>query len=1718
MSSTSQTTAIALVALMLASLAPLTAVSAQSGTGDDVVPVPYTSAKDVISLHFWRLPDGGPGDNDDASETACNSPGSQATPAGDTPSPGGCVLRASEVPTHTGSQGPNQETRNVRIDAEGAPSGNQVARFALDTGGQEAGADFPFTIKRAAGAIEVDFWYQSEINCDPIIGASQALTFDVTVYKASADQTQPGAGEAIASGSQRDCGLATSAHRVSISMDLDQAKTVAQGEFLVVDISAQNSGIAPGATWTLLFEDASRDSQITLRTDQAVEKALWAADASGTFQETFDPSAPLEDRYMVGWMALRSPFGSPAIPTGGFTGEILDPEGSLVALNSDGQTTPASDEQISSVSVSARPTFEIKEGARQVYRMDEISADANPAGGDVQPWHYIDGVQAGSYQLRISGTLLGQTETFTQPIAMGGFDFTLGPVDQEDNVHQLNRDSSTTFILELSNDADVRDTYQLDSEFIFSSRDTVWTVDMLGVDQNDRISLDPNETALIRVKLTPPADAVSGDAARVRITSTSLASTAEQTVNLEGQVTTTTVRDTGILVLQDPFTVGIDRKTTVTIFAWNKGTSTDDFTANIVEGSLSSTDTSRFDVRLKQSRVDNVAPGDVASIPVEVTTTDNVVGNDEFSFDVQVKSVSAPSETATSVVNTVVEAVRSFEMFAMNGANEQATSSLRYGKVNNSGERSIGVSDPRTCEQRNGGDPDTDGNPEECGIYTLYAFHRFTAENTGNQPETLNMSVVGVSSVKQPGSCGAIFSSDDFETDIIDEIDTTRPANVRQSQVVDEVTLDPGQTKRFYLRVQYPGDTASGSCTWHKLLAGVKATPEGGSGTALSAKIVETTTEIYDVDQLEDMPSLAPARLALSEVSIADDEDRLVHRIPDQVAVEPGQTTQVNFTLSEQSGQEDQVRLTVGPQDRIEELRDRGWTISLTTRNGANFTEPDEGAGIILPANNETGEGRENSPNADTGIGHSAGADYPLTLIVEAPTTGLQENERHFFTVRAQSLQDGNKIDDLSIDVQVGKDFSFDLDRGQTAIDAHPGDTVAFGLTVNNTGATRDSYDIDVSAPGSFQQPTVQPSTLTVSPTSNKAAAITVQVPDGAQVGSSPTVTATVTSEADPDDPDDSQTRQATYTINVRAAGSLAMEATDELVRIGPGGNTTVNYTITNQASDPVEVQLSEVFSPKGWTTTLSNSNTTMTVPGGGSRSFQYLVEAPTSIVEGSRYSFLVKATDLDDSSNFANGVAFAVVQGETAVALEAEEQRVTVDRGESNTFPVLVRNLGTGVSWYRLTTQFETQGWSANVLTQDGEDIGNDTVRVPEQTFKRVLIEVTAPSDAAKDHVEQVRLTASALGGGAEDQLNLEAAIHDFAIEIEVEGPLTKDVAPGDNAEFLVSVTNTGNGLDSVAFAFADTTGAEARYPVSTDLSDDTTPELEAGETLSGVRVIVPIPSPNQGPVPAPGGVTTVVRGSSTGSPQGTGTPTDTVEVTTKLVPYVRLDVDGDGAFEVALDMNRNSEDGFESFADKDQAMIQRGEIADADAVTSEGLYQVDADEDDRTEHLIDTDGNGISDLYFDPDKAQTSQVPYTVDTDQDQEPEEPIDSDFDGLIDVLYDTGGDRLQPARNLDFSGDGRRDLLIDTDGDGTYDTFVDPNQDPHVVSSAEKDGELYKLDTDGDGKVDTHYNIQSGDISTATTSNLGSFVTEYWYFLVLFLVVAVLFAVIVIRRV
>ncbi len=130
--------------------------------------------------------------------------------------------------------------------------------------------------------------------------------------------------------------------------------------------------------------------------------------------------------------------------------------------------------------------------------------------------------------------------------------------------------------------------------------------------------------------------------------------------------------------------------------------------------------------------------------------------------------------------------------------------------------------------------------------------------------------------------------------------------------------------------------------------------------------------------------------------------------------------------------------------------------------------------------------------------------------------------------------------------------------------------------------------------------------------------------------------------------------------------------------------------------------------------------------------------------------------------------------------------------------------------------------------------------------------------------------------------------------------------------------------------------------------------------------------------------------------------------------------DVDDDGNGEIALDANKNNEDGYERYVDPDQS--------------SDSILSTDGDNDSKIDHFIDINQSGYPNKYWDPDDNFLSDV-------------------------VLRDVDGDKT-------------REWIYDSNGDGVYDRYYDPDdgrihlcdREPpvvHIIKPKEKF--LYKND-------------------------------------------------------
>jgi len=1717
-----------LAAISVAVLAGLMLAGSAAAQSSEIPVDPQTVESGPAKLYFWQE------GNDPQTCEAQDLSGPQETD-GETPS-ALCQLRV-EQPTDesTENEAPREETRPIQggtAPADAPSDVDETVLFALDTfsdedddlqSGPDEGPDTEFyngsevdwTIQPGSNALKTLFYYNTETACPGQGELPSDQSVDFTIRFLKGPETFARSSEPlselteIASTTENVCRTGggslseDGAEQLTISAGIDSPVDVAENEVVVVQIAASVEEPLSGTQqWRVFFQDQNYQSRASIQTEAIVEGGVWAEDLTETQRASFSPAATGDDAYMIPNMQLWSPFGRDLVPADGWEVQIRDPGDGADSEFVDLLTDESGDTTVLEMDENRNQRSEL--GGIKSYTIE------NPSDND-HPWRYgllnEEDIETGTHKLDVTDSDTGRS--LDGEVAMGDFRFELDTVPGESRNHQVTDGSSSTFLIRLENRADRSDAFELSTRFDFSPSGQNWNIDLVGT--GSTVQLAAGEAELVQVQVTPPDEAGPGDAARFKLEATSDSTSTTKNVSLEAQVTDDVIRDVGAFVLEDPQSVRTGETSTVTVYAWNRGTAPDSLDVNVLSDTFDP-DNDRFDAEPGQTVFDSVSPGAVAGAPIEVTTTSDVRSGDRFNFSAEISSRNIDGETARALVTTIVEADRGFEVFAIDGDDTKALESERWGRFN----RSQFLINPNRepCEPKNQG---TD-RPDECDDWTNVTYHRFTVKNTGTQAETFNLSKSPedgrFTAIGDTGSnpCTQILEgrTDLDATGLIKSIDRQNPG---QEDKISQLEIEARDTKHFYLRHVYDGhgrfDKGFGPndlpCEREAFRTSVQVGLDDGETKAIDART------FFELENTNTVPDRARAEVRLEDRFEDEDTGKFIE-LPPFTSIEPGESTTIWFTASLQTGHEDQMNIRMLSQNRVQDLVDDGWEIRLIAQDvPVNRSGPRE---IKVPDDSRVG------PESKGTIGHASGEDYTLGLNVTPPASGVQENARFSFGVEAASTEQPIEQSDIGIGVQIGEEFGFDLDSGPTQlIQAHPGDRVAFGLGIENTGATRDTFTVDTTSSLTGTDVSAQPNRLEVAPGFSKISSIAVNVSEGASTGTPIDVTSSVTADHG-DQPD--ETLNETYTVEVlEKTGPISMTAlNDGRANLGPGGQTAVDFEISNDAGSSTTVRLLELLAPPGWETTLTGTqNTTRTIDAGNSTMFSYLLEAPDTIVEGSLYTFMIRAENVADTSEFAVAPAQITAQGDEAVSLVAEEDEQVVDRGDSTSFPVLVQNPGTDTTTYRLRAQFASTGWDARFIDSNGTVLDDQTITVGEKQFnRRVQVEVSAPEDVSQGHTENLTMRAFAVGNqSVSSQVELSAQIHEYGVDVDVTSATTKDAAPGDNLEYEVTVTNTGNGEDRIRLGFEDPMGNQPEYPVTMNLEDQTTPTLAPGESLRNVSLSVQVDGPGDSPIPTESGVDTVIRATSVGDTSDTP-PTASETVTSRLVPYEAIDIDDDNVLEMALDKNRDRSDGFEVFVDQDQNLIERGDIDRDQSTVSLGQYVLDGDGDDRIEHLVDADGDGLADAYFDPDRRKVYRVPYTVDATEDSQPEIPVDANFDGLIEGMYDPAADEVYETRNEFFSGDGQRDLLIDTDGDGVFDTFVDPNASPPVVTEANRDGDVYELDTDGDGNVDTHYNAQTQSITDAETANLQEFTTDYWYVLVAFLAVIVVFGVIVYRRV
>ncbi|MFA5945221.1 MAG: hypothetical protein WC876_12235, partial [Candidatus Thermoplasmatota archaeon] len=544
----------------------------------------------------------------------------------------------------------------------------------------------------------------------------------------------------------------------------------------------------------------------------------------------------------------------------------------------------------------------------------------------------------------------------------------------------------------------------------------------------------------------------------------------------------------------------------------------------------------------------------------------------------------------------------------------------------------------------------------------------------------------------------------------------------------------------------------------------------------------------------------------------------------------------------------------------------------------------------------------------------------------------------------------------------------------------------------------------------------------------------------------------------------------ADLTATVVAASNLRVVGVPASVLIDQRGIDEpfqVKVTDLLARTGPVVVSVDAATLPPGWTMANTTRTVTMTATGAVAN---FTIRAPATELGVSRVPLRFTAAKGTTETGFSD-IVFDLTSI-AALSISAPDGASGVaTAGSDFVYSLRVKNNGTGNDLVTLSATGVPTGWTASfnpaqtTLGPLEEQVVDMTVKAPQSATPRTIAPIVVFATGSSGAVAQKLITTTI--GYLELSVNRTSDATAFA-------------APGETASFVLNVTNTGTLTGDISVKLALVNKAFATHLTGEDpaLLEDVRPG-ESRDVLIRAEL---------GSAPPTG-----VRMPFTASAKFVSAAAPIAEeatMTVEVLNYVATDADRDGITEYAVDRDRLA-NGYEAFAEsgsdsgKQSASLVMSrymsnaslekflvDVPDADGnITQQVVYMLDGDADGRTDHFLDSNGDLLPDVYWDPDSRVVSALNTSKDINGDDIPEFFVDRDGDGALDGAYDLDKGTWTLLRKMDVDGDGTLDYLVDNDGDGQVDA------DETVLYS--KGGKLLtvqKIDLDGDGKLDSVFDV------------------------------------------
>ncbi len=249
---------------------------------------------------------------------------------------------------------------------------------------------------------------------------------------------------------------------------------------------------------------------------------------------------------------------------------------------------------------------------------------------------------------------------------------------------------------------------------------------------------------------------------------------------------------------------------------------------------------------------------------------------------------------------------------------------------------------------------------------------------------------------------------------------------------------------------------------------------------------------------------------------------------------------------------------------------------------------------------------------------------------------------------------------------------------------------------------------------------------------------------------------------------------------------------------IDSGGTIYFNLNIANIGDVPDTYRIDFTLIPDnaGWEVEVDKTVVTLDVD--GYMNFTVMLKAPEDAKANENGTVFIRVQSYSDASVWDGKKLLGIINPTFRLELETLVPNKWVDPGASVDFLVTIRNVGNmqGKVTIFVTSTNPRPGWGAL--------LNKETIMLAGGEQQVIKLTVTAPGDALAGSRQVVKVTAVSEDYSSRGDVQVSALVNRvYGLSALVDQPEIP-VHAGENAKYLVTVTNEGNGNENVALASA--------------------------------------------------------------------------------------------------------------------------------------------------------------------------------------------------------------------------------------------------------------------------------------------------------------------------